>query len=632
MPQFSAGNGLIQTISDNFNASINTQNGIKQTNAMATIVTQTQKTLEGKSDRPDIPRLKQEDTSKVKLTQPKISYFKGVKNPPMPKEFSLNQPLPLLVFCKQVILRERANHEDFQFIKSILLNDSSPDFNGYNTKHIRTRGESLKPKTKVVFMPLLDRTPSDPSTVLTTMIEAERITNNAGQSITVFTADQQLYRVVLDVIWTDPERFSNFVPRIGGMHWVMSFIGSIGILMQNSGLLPWLKSAFGGVEKMLLGKKFPMNVRALRYAMLEIMRGHVEHLDSFVSFNEFLESFFKEEKENEEEENKLAKHWVVNFIKPMLLILLYIRAEREGDFSLHLYACHKMMPYFFASGHINYARYGICYLRTLHKLPKCILEAFLRGEHVMRHQDGIWNGIWSDMMIETTYMRYGKGPGGIIGVTTQPRTVQIWTESLPACTEVLKELDEVREKNSKVKSSHKEESDTRITNDLKDRIKLRDALQLCAHPFDPIESNGQNLLINIYTGEIAPEECNVQRSLEIGSKQLSNFVSRLPDGFYSTIQKKVITMAYKPKRKESNEHETYNTEMLYSRVMCLLSVNQISLDDLFKYELSPIPLSMFKVTGEGRFPSNKSSLKNKLKVEVSKRNIKTDAVILDFPL
>ncbi|XP_066930028.1 uncharacterized protein [Clytia hemisphaerica] len=46
--QFSAVNGLIQAISDNFNASINTQNGIKQTNAMATIVTQTQKKLEAK--------------------------------------------------------------------------------------------------------------------------------------------------------------------------------------------------------------------------------------------------------------------------------------------------------------------------------------------------------------------------------------------------------------------------------------------------------------------------------------------------------------------------------------------------------------------------------------------------------
>ena len=64
-----------------------------------------------------------------------------------------------------------------------------------------------------------------------------------------------------------------------------------------------------------------------------------------------------------------------------------------------------------------------------------------------------------------------------------------------ACTEVLKDLDEVRGKNSKVKNSHKEESSTRIANDLKDRTKLRDALQLCPHPFDP-ESNDQNLLIN----------------------------------------------------------------------------------------------------------------------------------------
>ena len=37
------------------------------------------------------------------------------------------------------------------------------------------------------------------------MIEAERVTNNAGQAITVFTTDQQLYRVVLDVICTDQE-------------------------------------------------------------------------------------------------------------------------------------------------------------------------------------------------------------------------------------------------------------------------------------------------------------------------------------------------------------------------------------------------------------------------------------------
>ena len=177
-------------------------------------------------------------------------------------------------------------------------------------------------------------------------------------------------------------------------------------------------------------------------------------------------------------------------------------------------------------------------------------------------------------MIETTYMRYGKGPGGIIGVTTQPRTVQIWTESLPSCTEILKDLDDLRGKNSKSKTVHKEESSTRIRNDLKDRVKLRDSLQLCAHPFDST-TNDKKLLINIYTGEVAPGECNVQNSLEIATKQQTDYSSRLPDDFYLTIQKKVVTMAVKTKKKSSADQITYNTEMLYSRVMCLLSVNQI---------------------------------------------------------
>ena len=33
----------------------------------------------------------------------------------------------------------------------------------------------------------------------------------------------------------------------------------------------------------------------------------------------------------------------------------------------------------------------------------------MKGEHVMRHRGGVWYGIWSDMMVETTFMRYGKG-------------------------------------------------------------------------------------------------------------------------------------------------------------------------------------------------------------------------------
>ena len=92
--------------------------------------------------------------------------------------------------------------------------------------------------------------------------------------------------------------------------------------------------------------------------------------------------------------NMLSKHWVDNLIRPVMLIMMYVRDEREGDFfSLHLHACYKMMPYFFAAGHVNYAQYGLCHLRTKHKLPGTVLEQFLKSEHIVRHQDGHWNEI-----------------------------------------------------------------------------------------------------------------------------------------------------------------------------------------------------------------------------------------------
>ena len=71
------------------------------------------------------------------------------------------------------------------------------------------------------------------------------------------------------------------------------------------------------------------------------------------------------------------------------------------------------------------------------------------------------------MMVEPTYMRYGKEVGGIIGVTTNPRLVQTWSESLLAYSEILKNLDQLREKHPKTKTVHKEESKAKICADMK---------------------------------------------------------------------------------------------------------------------------------------------------------------------
>ena len=103
------------------------------------------------------------------------------------------------------------------------------------------------------------------------MCDIETTCKKSGQREAVFTCDQQLYRVTMDIIWNDPSRWTYFYPRIGGMHWLMSVAGSVGKLMKNSGLDMLTKTAFAGVEKMLIGKKFLINVRALRIGVVELL-------------------------------------------------------------------------------------------------------------------------------------------------------------------------------------------------------------------------------------------------------------------------------------------------------------------------------------------------------------------------
>ena len=49
--------------------------------------------------------------------------------------------------------------------------------------------------------------------------------------------------------------------------------------------------------------------------------------------------------------------WVNNLVKPVMIKMFFVQAEREADWALHLAAVSAIIPYFFASGHWNYARY-----------------------------------------------------------------------------------------------------------------------------------------------------------------------------------------------------------------------------------------------------------------------------------
>jgi len=124
-------------------------------------------------------------------------------------------------------------------------------------------------------------TPSDPDTIMSAMLEAQRLTNKCGQEITVFTNDQQLYRVAVNVTWVYQQLFKNFVPRLRGMHFLMSSVGAVGTLMSNTGLTEIMQTTFGGVPNMLMGKKFPQNMRALCMVVEELLRSIIVTTDDY---------------------------------------------------------------------------------------------------------------------------------------------------------------------------------------------------------------------------------------------------------------------------------------------------------------------------------------------------------------
>ena len=93
--EIDAKHGLINVIVDNFDANIHSQNGLKQTQSMATITAQP--TPKSELSKTPIPRLKQEHLKTVELKETDMKYFKGESNPPMLESFCKYQILPLKI-------------------------------------------------------------------------------------------------------------------------------------------------------------------------------------------------------------------------------------------------------------------------------------------------------------------------------------------------------------------------------------------------------------------------------------------------------------------------------------------------------------------------------------------------------
>ena len=166
----------------------------------------------------------------------------------------------------------------------------------------------------------------------------------------------------------------------------------------------------------------------------------------------------------------------------------FVRASKEADCPLHIHTLKFILPYFAAAGHCHYLSYASVYSMKMTNIPKNLLKKVLDGEHAMWHQNGIWTSIWSDMMIETTVMRFGHGPNGMAGLTFNEKSFSCWAKSLNLFSVIESNLLDLKEALRKHFKRCEPSQRRRVFTNYQERSRKKKSVNLytpfCIHPVE----------------------------------------------------------------------------------------------------------------------------------------------------
>ena len=111
------------------------------------------------------------------------------------------------------------------------------------------------------------------------------------------------------------------------------------------------------------------------------------------------------------------------------LLLQLSKAERTGNWKLHLYTVAAMVPYFFAMDRHNYSRWLPVYLSDTKQLemkhPR-VHQEFMNGNHVVSRSSNPFSQVSTDMALEQSINADSKAKGGIVGISQRPGVLQRW--------------------------------------------------------------------------------------------------------------------------------------------------------------------------------------------------------------
>lgn len=375
-----------------------------------------------------------------------------------------------------------------------------PSWSGYMSSKANN---PMKSTSQVSMLPIIDLPATDNSALYSLLLFISNQCQRLPVDIPCVTFDQQLYIKAYEIVAS--QKMDIFV-RLGGFHQLMSFLGSVGNLMEGSGLRKAMESVYTPltVGHMFTGKAYSRSVRghflcasAVQSLVLEEYWCELNAEDK-LKVQEYYHSDDPTTFENEEISLKLIE-WVdkkvndlsassrtsafwLNYINYVHIIQEFIRAERTDDWNLHLSVTKAMLNLYAATGHNNYAKSCRLYLQSIASLKERHPETckqFLQGNHTVKRTLKSWNGIWTDLAIEQILMKSLKGRSGIVAKGITENVMNVWTKTMHRCAEVTDAMDELLNMKSSY-TQHKEMFEGRIKRDFEDFEKI----QVSLHNFD----------------------------------------------------------------------------------------------------------------------------------------------------
>ena len=546
---------------------------------------------------------------------------------------------------------------------SLLMKTPRPLWSGY--MQMVNKGEHPG-KSSVLFLPMIDLNPNDPSCIYSTLQFVASHATNYGCT-PVITFDQPLWWKANAIVESQPptSAIKSIVVRLGGFHTEMSYLGCIGHLMAGSGLRQVLEEVYASntVGHMLSGKAISRAVRGhllIDAALNTMLSAEVfrckpkqicveeeddtshdlhttadvtdlfEDYDQMVNTNDFQALYkatddilsetpmtsvendqaiqaFSENLQYIKEQHHTsltAKLWM-QYMDMVDLLRTFIRGERLGDWSLHLYSLYGMLPYFAAAGHNLYLKSVYIYLTKMMKLKEThpeVYEHFVRGLHVVRRSDRLWAGLSPDLIIEQCLMRSLKTTGGLTrgrGMTELQRLV--WVLSRPASAEINNAMQELTGITYSTSDQHKDTTSARMMKDSSDTKKLLQYL-LQHNPFDPETS-----LRNIATGISAEPAVNAHEGKTVGDRILQSMKGKLVGEYSFKKKHQVINMETKTTVRNTGEDLQVDPQLLFQRLVTA-GLRCDELIEVFTYELCAFPPALFE-SKSGMLVAQKASLR-----------------------